>query len=66
MREKHLLRGHFLTPNCVFRAIVREIISIRLACVGTQEKRQEGRKAGGQEGRKVTRSVYFTYAWSDP
>jgi len=22
-------------------------------------------KAAKQEGRKVTRSVYFTYAWSD-
>jgi len=27
-----------------------------------KKKRHEGR----QEGRKVTRSVYFTYAWSDP
>ena len=46
-REKHLLGGHFLTPNCVFWAIVREIISIRLACAGAQEK-----KAGRKEGRK--------------
>jgi len=36
MREKHLLGGHFLTPNCVFWAIVRKIISIRLACAGAQ------------------------------
>jgi len=38
MREKHLLGGHFLTPNCVFWAIVRKIISIHLACAGAQEK----------------------------
>jgi len=44
MREKHLLGGHFFTPNCVFWAIMREIISIRLACAGAQEFRQEGRK----------------------
>jgi len=43
MREKHLLGGHFLTPNCVFWPIVREIISVGLACAGTQEKK-EGRK----------------------
>jgi len=59
IREKHLLGGHFLTPNCVFWAIVREIIAICLACAGTQEK-----KAGSQAGRK--KSVYFTYAWSEP
>jgi len=46
MREKHLLGGHFLTPNCVFWANVREIISIRLACAGAQEKK------GSKEGRK--------------
>jgi len=34
----------FLTQNFVFWAIVREIISIRLACAGAQEKRQDGRK----------------------
>jgi len=44
MREKHLLGGYFLTPNCVFWAIVCEIISIGLACAGAQEKRQEGRQ----------------------
>jgi len=55
--RKNLLGGHFLTLNCVFWAIVREIISIRLASAGAQDKRQEGRN--------VTRSVYFTYAWSD-
>jgi len=45
MREKHLLGGHFFTPNCVFWAILREIISISLACAGEQEtKRLEGRK----------------------
>mgnify|MGYP006339793257 CR=1 FL=1 len=37
--EKHFMGGHFLTPNCVFWAIVREIISIRLACAGAQEKK---------------------------
>jgi len=30
----------------VFRATVRQIISIRLACAGAQEKRQEGRQEG--------------------
>jgi len=40
MKEKNLLEGHFLTTNCVFGAIVREIISIRLAGAGAQEKRQ--------------------------
>jgi len=59
MKEKHLLRGLFLAPYYVFWAIVREIISIRLACSGAQEK-----KAGRQE--EVTRSLYFTYVWSDP
>jgi len=46
MREQHLLGGHFITLNCVFWAIVREIISIRLACAGAQETkgRKEGRK----------------------
>jgi len=39
IREKHLLEGHFLTPNCVFWAIVSEIISICLACAGSQEKK---------------------------
>jgi len=39
MREKHLLVGHFHTPNCVFWAILREIISIRLACAGAQDKK---------------------------
>jgi len=39
---------------------VREIISICLACAGAQEKAER------PEGRKVTRGVYFTYAWSDP
>jgi len=48
MREKHLLRGYFITPNCVSKAIVREIISIRLACASAQEK-----KAGRMAGRKV-------------
>jgi len=54
MREKHLLGGHFLTPNCVFLAIVREIILIRLACAGAQKTKavkQESRKEGRQEGR---------------
>jgi len=41
--EKHLLGGHFFTPNCVFWAIGLEIISIRLAYAGAQ-KRQAGRK----------------------
>jgi len=53
MREKHRLGEHSLTPNCVFWAIVREIISIRLACAGAKKK----------AGRRVTRSVYFTYAY---
>jgi len=52
-REKHLLGGHFLTPNCVFWAIVRELISIRLACAGAQEKNtKEGRKAGRKKSHK--------------
>jgi len=46
MREKHLLGGHFLTPNCVFRAIVREIISISFGLCRC------ARKKGRQEGRK--------------
>jgi len=45
VREKHLLGGHSLAPNCVFWAIVREIICIRLACAGAQEKKAV-RKAG--------------------
>jgi len=57
-KNKHLLGGHFYAPNYVFRAIVREIISFRLACAGTQEKRQEGKT----EGKKVTRNIFFTYA----
>jgi len=56
---KTLAGGHSLTPNWVFWATVREIISIHLAFAGAQQKRQEGRKE------KVTRSVYFTYAWSN-
>jgi len=39
-----LLGGHFLAPHCGFEAIVREFISIRLDCAGTQEKRQDGRQ----------------------
>jgi len=35
--------GHFLMPNCVFWAIVREIISIRFACAGAQEIKKAGR-----------------------
>jgi len=35
--EKYLLGEHFLAPNFVC-ATVREIISIRLACAGAQEK----------------------------
>ena len=31
-----------------------------------KKKREEGRKKWMKEGRQVTRSVYFTYAWSDP
>ena len=42
-REKLLLGRHFFTPNCDFWAIVREIISIRLACADAQEKKG-GRK----------------------
>jgi len=53
IREKHLLGGHFLTPNCVFWAIVREIIFIRLACAGAQEK-----KAGRQE--EKSQEVYIS------
>jgi len=71
MREKHLLGGNFLTPNYVFCVIVREIISIRLACADAQEK-----KAGKQKGRmeevrmegwKKSQKVYIShYVWSDP
>jgi len=49
IREKHLLGGHFLTPNCVFWAIVREIISIRLACAGAQEKKAGRKEENSQE-----------------
>jgi len=66
MREKHLLGGHFLAPNCFFWTIVREIISIRLACAGAQEKKAvkyEGRK---KSHKKCIFHVYFTYVWSDP
>jgi len=44
MREKHLVGGHFFTPNCVFWAIVRFIISMRLAFAGAQEKQNAGRR----------------------
>jgi len=50
MRNKHLLGGHFLTPNCVFWAIVREIISMRL---------KTGRKAM-KAGRKKSPEVYIS------
>jgi len=52
MREKHMLGGYFLTPNCVFWAIVREIIYIRLACACAQEQKaakEEGRKEGRKD-----------------
>jgi len=52
IREKHLLGGHFLTPNCVFWAIVRNIISIRLACAGAQERKKAVRKAGRKKSNK--------------
>jgi len=59
MREKHWLGEHFLAPNGVFWAIVREIISIRLASLTrsltracAQEKRQESRKAGRKKSQK--------------
>jgi len=42
--KRQMSEIHFLTPNCVFWAIVREIISIRLACAGAQEIK--GSKAG--------------------
>jgi len=54
MRDKHLLGGHFLTPNCV---VVRKIISICLACAGAQEKK--GSEAGRQEG-KQSQEVYIS------
>jgi len=46
IEEQYLLLGHFLAPNCVFWAIVRDIISFRMAYAGGQENiiRQEGRK----------------------
>ena len=55
--EKHLLGGHFLTSNCVFWAIVRQIISIRLIYAGAQEK-----KTGRKEERKEEKSqeVYIS------
>jgi len=55
-KRKHLLGGHFLTLNRVFWAIVREIISIRLACAGVQEKK--GIRAGRQE--EKSQEVYFS------
>jgi len=51
IKEKLLLGGHFLTPNCVFWAIVCEIISIRLACAGALEKKA---------GRKKSQEVYIS------
>jgi len=56
MTEIHLLEGHFLAPNCVFWAIAREIISIRLACTGAQKKAV--RRAGRQE--EKSQEVYIT------
>jgi len=56
MKEKHLLGGHFIAPNCVFWAIVRDIISIRLACTGAQDKkRQEGRKVENSQEVYISR-----------
>jgi len=52
MGEKHLLGGQFLTPNCVFQAIVREIISVRLACASAQEK-TKCRKAVRKKSQEV-------------
>jgi len=49
MREKHFVGGHFLTPNCVFCAIVHEIISIRLACAGAQERKKGWKEEKSQE-----------------
>jgi len=51
IREKNVLGGHFLTPNGVFWVIVREIISIRLACAGAQVKKAV-RKAGRKKSHK--------------
>jgi len=54
LKEENLLDWHILAPNCIFWAIVREIVSIGLACAGTQEK-----KGGRQEGRKLQK-VYIS------
>jgi len=43
--KNNLLRGHFLTSSCVFWVIVREIISICLACAGAQYNKKAGRMA---------------------
>jgi len=51
MRNKYFWEG--TTSNGVFWAIVRDIISIRLACAAAQEKRQEGRKAVSKKSQEV-------------
>jgi len=58
MRETHLLGCTSLRQTAFFLAIVRDIIDICLVCAGAQEKIR-------QAGRKVTKSIYFTFAWSD-
>jgi len=61
MRETHLQGGHFLTPNCVFWAIVREIISIRLACAGVYKiNKQEGRKEPFQKSSRTRHPEVIT------
>jgi len=63
--SKALAGGHFLMPNCFFEPVCVKL-SLSVWPVRVRKNKKVGRKARRQEGRKVTRSVYFTYAWSDP
>jgi len=61
MREKHLLEGHFLMQTATFEPLCVKL-SLSVWTVQVRKKKKAVRK----EGRKVIRSVYFTYVWSDP
>jgi len=41
-------------------------VKLSLSVWPVQVRKKKGSKAGRQEGRKVTRSVYFTYVWATP
>jgi len=54
--------------TCWEGTALRQTASFEPMCVTLSPSvwRKSGRNAGKQKGRKVTRSVYFMYAWSDP